>query len=177
MTDDDYWKKQYKDTWAQSSQRELTIAKLLEDASGKKIQPIGLGAGSTDFLSGTALQHGHAKGDADFIVVDTNIHLEVTGPLVTFVDERQDLWIRPDKLANAKQKLDDHETWVIHHLPKNDLIRVVLLSKEFFTAFDNGEFSIVTPRIRGVQERYYAIPAVHQCVKSLSVLIDRLKKV
>lgn len=176
MADADYWKKQYKETWAQSSQRELTIAKLLEDESGKKIEPVGLGAGSADFLSGTASERGYTKGDADFIVAGTNIHLEVTGPLVKSVDERQDLWVRPDKIANAKQNVANHETWVIHHLPKGDLIRVVLLGDEFFNALDNNEFLIVTPRIRGSQERYYAIPVVHRCVKSLDALIDRLTK-
>ena len=104
-------------------------------------------------------------------------YLEVTGPLVAFVDQHQELWVRPDKVLNAKQSQGLHETWIVHHLPKDDLIRVVPLDAEFWRALEAGEFRIVTPRIRGAQERYYAIPAKHPCVKSCSVLIERLKKV
>ena len=125
MTDFDYWKKQYKETWGQSSQRETAIATYLEQSSSTEIEPVGLGAGSADFLPGSASEHGHAKGDADLVVVGTNIYLEVTGPLVPSVDQHQDLWIRPDKVANAKKNRSSHETWVVHHLPKNNLIRVV----------------------------------------------------
>jgi hypothetical protein len=175
MTDFDYWKKQYQATWGKSSQREKAIAAYLSEESGKKIELVGLGAGSADFLSGSASQQGHAKGDADLIVDGTNIYLEVTGPLVPSVDERQDLWIRPDKVENAKQHSRRQETWLVHHLPKDNLIRVVPLDAEFFKALEAGDFPIVTPRIRNVQERYHAIPATHSCVKECGVLIDRLK--
>ena len=139
MTDFDYWKKQYKETWGQSSQRETGIAEYLAQASGKKIAPAGLGAGSADFLSGSASAHGHAKGDADLVVVGTNIYLEITGPLVLSVDKDQDLWIRPDKVANAKSSVA-HETWIVHHLPKNDLIRVVPLGDEFWQSLKMATF-------------------------------------
>jgi hypothetical protein len=177
VQDDDYWKNQYKQTWGQSSEREKTIAKSLMQATGKTIEPVGLGAGSAEFLSGAASAHGHAKGDADLIVEGTNIYLEVTGPLVKFVDENQNLWVRPDKIINAKQNITSHETWVLHHLPKNDLVRVVPLDCEFWRALDAGDFPVVTPTIRGAKERYHAIPATHSCVKAFSVLIDRLKKI
>ena len=177
MTDFNYWKNQYKDTWGQSSQRESAIAQYLEEATGRTIKPVGLGAGSTDFLSGSAADHGHAKGDADLVVVGTTLYLEVTGPLVPFVDIRADLWVRPDKVENARRNRGSHETWVVHHLPKNNLIRVVHFDDQFWQALDAGEFPIVTHRIRGVQERYRAIPATHSCVQPYSALIDRLKQV
>lgn len=177
MTDFDYWKKQYKETWGRSSQRETAIAEYLAQASGEKIKPVGLGAGSADFLSGSASAHGHVKGDADLVVVGTSIYLEVTGPLVPSVDQNQDLWVRPDKVANANKNKISHETWVVHHLPKNNLIRVVPLDSGFWQALEAGVFPIVTPRIRGVQERYHAIPATHSCVKSCSVLIQRLTNI
>lgn len=176
MTDFDYWKKRYKDTWRHSSKREAAIADFLAQASGRMIEPVGFGAGSSKFLSGSAAVHDHAKGDADLVVVGTNIYLEITGPLVSSVDQNQALWIRPDKVENAKSS-GTNETWVVHHLPKNDLIRVVPLDGEFWQALQNGEFPIVTPRIRGAQERYHAIPATHPCIKPCSALIDRLKKI
>ena len=174
--DDNYWKKQYQATWKQSSQREITIAAKLTASTGKQVRPVGFGAGNAEFLSGSASSHGYTKGDADLQVVGTNIHLEVTGPLVKSVDERQGIWIRPDKLANARAVIGKVETWVLHHLPKNDLVRVVPLDVDFYRALDAGEFPVATPRIRGAQERYQAIPANHQCVKPLTVLIQRLKQ-
>lgn len=175
MTDFDYWKKQYQDTWGQSSEREMKIAAQLSQATGKEIKPVGLGAGSEKFLGGSAAQQGYKKGDADLNVVGTNIFLEVTGPLVKFVGEGDPLWVRPDKVQNAKQNAA-HETWVVHHLPKNGLIRVVLLDEEFWNSLDAGHFRIVTPRIRGAQERYHEIPAAHPCVKPYDALVERLKK-
>ncbi|MBN2583224.1 MAG: hypothetical protein JXL80_09150 [Planctomycetes bacterium] len=177
MTDFDFWKKQYQGTWDQSSEREKAIGRFLSQATDHRIVEVGLGAGASEFISGAATQHGHMKGDADLRVEGTDIYLEVTGPLVSSVDERQDLWIRPDKILNAREKAGEHETWIVHHLPKNDLIRVVPLDDAFWAAHDQGEFPIVTPRIRGVQERYRAIPAGSPYVKECSVLIARLKKV
>jgi hypothetical protein len=177
MTDFNYWKNQYKDTWGQSSQRETAIARYLEEATGRTIKPVGLGAGSADFLSGSAAAHGHAKGDADLVVDGTNIYLEVTGPLVPSVVIDAALWVRPDKVDNARRNKDSHETWVVHHLPKNDLIRVIYLGDQFWTALDAGDFPIVTPRIRGALERYHSIPATHSCVQPCGALIDRLKQV
>jgi hypothetical protein len=176
MIDYDFWKKQYSETWTQSSEREMVIAKYLEEQSGKKIELVGLGAGSAAFLSGSASQRGHTKGDADLVVVGTTTYLEVTGPLVRSVAEDKALWIRPDKVANAREKRDSQQTWVVHHLPSTDLIRVVPLGQHFWAALDADEFPLVTIRIRGAQERYYEIPATHRCVRPCSFLIDKLKK-
>lgn len=177
MTDFDYWKRQYQQSWGQSAEREAGIAAQLSQATGKEIQPVGLGAGSAEFLPGSAAQQGHTKGDADLNVVGTNIYLEVTGPLVNSVVEGNALWIRPDKVQNAKQKTPALETWVVHHLPRNELIRVVPLNKQFFRALEAGEFPIVAPRIRGVTERYHEIPARHACVQPYDTLVERLKRV
>ncbi|MCE8051263.1 hypothetical protein HOP61_08165 [Halomonas daqingensis] len=167
MTDFDFWKRQYQDTWGRSSQRETDIAEYLAHESGACIVPVGLGAGSTTFLPGPASSHGASKGDADLMVKGTDIYLEVTGPLVQSVDHNQGLWVRPDKVENARQNMQSKETWVVHHLPKGDLIRVILLGEEFFQALKAGDFSIVSPRIRGNQEQYYEIPATHRCVQPL----------
>lgn len=175
MSDVDYWKRRYKESWAQSSERETEIAARLSQATGKTITPVGLGAGSTEFLTGSASQRGYTKGDADLNIAGTNIYLEITGPLVSSVAEDEPLWIRPDKVQNARSNVA-HETWVVHHLPKNGLIRVIPLDGEFCKALDAGEFPIVTPRIRGVQERYHSIDASHGCVKLYDVLVERVKR-
>lgn len=175
MTDFDYWKRQYAETWDQSAEREKAIAAFLSDQTGTKVVQVGLGAGDTSFISGSASQHGHGKGDADLKVDGTDIYLEVTGPLVKFVTRDKPLWVRPDKLESARRQ-NEHETWVIHHLPKDDLIRVIPLNDEFWTALDNDEFPIANPVIRGARETYHEIGASHPCVKSYDVLIARLSE-
>lgn len=175
MTDFDFWKKKYQASWGQSSKREAEIAAKISQETGKEIDSFGLGAGSAELLSGSAAQQGHKKGDPDFKVVGTNIFLEITGPLVDFIDERDPLWVRPDKIQNAKKNAD-HETWVVHHLSKNGLIRVLPLDEDFWRALADGDFPIVTPRIRGVKESYHEIPAAHRCVKPYHKLVERLSK-
>lgn len=174
MPDFDYWKKQYQATWAASSSREAAVAASIEAATGLKVVPVGLGAGSSEFLSGPAAARGLEKGDADLAVKDTSIRLEVTGPLVASVDRSQPLWVRPDKLANARRNAT-HEVWIIHHLPKDNLLRVIPLDARFWQSLDAGEFPTVTPTIRGVLERYHSIPAAHACVRPFTDLIARLK--
>lgn len=175
MADFNYWKRQYKDTWEQASDRESTIMAYLKQASGRSIELVGFGSGSTSFLQGPALSYGHEKGDADLLVTGTNIYLEVTGPLVKTVTPEADLWVRPDKIENARKYKASRETWIVHHLPMKDLIRVVRIDSRFWSSLKADEFPTVEPMIRGVRERYYSIPAAHHCVRSCSELIQRLK--
>jgi len=173
MTDFDYWKHRYSHTWDQSSRRENNISLCIKQLTGFTVVKVGLGAGSSDFIPGPAMIHGLAKGEADLQVEGTNIFLEVTGPLVKSVTPEKPIWVRPDKLDAARNH-QDHETWILHHLPYNELVRVINLDSQFWSALDRGEFIIVQPIIRGVMEKYYEIPASHHCVQPFDSLIARL---
>lgn len=72
--DSNYWKNAYRDTWDMSAKRENAIIKWIADTTGLTAKSIGLGAGTKDFISGSADENGHQKGDADLLVVGTNIH-------------------------------------------------------------------------------------------------------
>ncbi len=175
MEDPDFWKRQYEKTWEQSSNREEAIKSLIQTETGVMLAPKGLGAGSKEFIPGSASSHSLQKGDADFSVQGIPVNIEITGPLVTFVREDANLWIRPDKIANARS----HQgvlTIVVHHLPRNNLMRVIFLNGNFFSALDSGAFPIVHPPIRGVQETYNSIPANHPVVRPWLELLDFLKK-
>ena len=176
MSDPDFWKQQYQHAWAKASEREKTIKARILNESGKQVELVGLGAGSTDFLSGTAASQGYQKGDADLYVVGTNIFLEVTGPQSKVVRLEDPLWVRPDKVTSARTHLPSHETWVVHWLERDGSLRVIPLNEAFFDLLDRNVFSIVHPVIRGVRETYLAIPASHFCVKSWDALIARLKQ-
>ena len=52
--DSDYWKRAYQNTWSASSAREDRLARWLERITGRKAERSGLGAGTDDFISGSA---------------------------------------------------------------------------------------------------------------------------
>ena len=49
------------------------------------------------------------------------------------------------------------------------------MDAEFFEAYDNGKYNIVSPRIRGKVEQYVAIPHDDKCVQELDVLIEEIR--
>ena len=174
--DQNYWKKGYQDTWESSSKRENRMIQMIRDNTGRQAEPYGLGAGSTDFIPGSARSNGSEKGDADLHIKDTNTYVEVTGPLAKSVAASKPLWFRPDKFENAINSLEKgHDTFLVHHCPAEDLWRTVHIDKEVKTRYENGEFSRVHPTIRGRREEYVEIPANDRCVKPIDTLYQHLK--
>jgi hypothetical protein len=176
MTDSDYWKVRYQSAWEQSSKREAWIEGLIKEKTGHELEWVGLGTGTTAFLSGTAAQHGVKKGDPDLRVKGTEIYVEVTGPLVDTVGPSDPLWIRPDKIRNALDATG-HETWVVHHLPKDNTIRAILIGDEFKKQYHSGQFKTLNKRIRGATETYVEVPATNGVVTPFKQFIERLKEV
>lgn len=176
MSDPNYWKDQYQHTWQQSASREDTVANLIETETGLKVETVGLGAGSSEYLAGSAVDQGYERGGADLHVLGTNVFIEVTGPLVKSVQADAPLWIRPDKIANARAHHSANEIWVVHHLPRDNMLRVIPLDEEFFRRLDRGEFPTVNPRIRGAVETYIAIEASSPVVYQFQELINRLNE-
>lgn len=173
MADNDYWKRLYQGLWQKTGEREKALAQTIEELTKHKVKIVGLGAGSDAFLPGTAVSHGHEKGDADLTVEGTNISLEVTGPN-TSVSSIAPLWVRPDKISNAKAHFQKRDTWVVHCI-KRTTIRVIHLDAEFFDRFERGQYETVNPRIRGAVETYISIPHGDACVKDFEVLIAHIK--
>lgn len=170
MNDSDFWKKQYKNTWEKSSHRENLIQSLIHERASCRINKIGLGAGSTEFLSGSASSHGLDKGGSDLQVDGTNIFIEVTGPLV-FVHHTKPLWLRPDKIKYAENNLE-RDCFVVHCNFDNSLIRTIHLDNNFFLNYRKGDFAVVKPTIRGVTETYVEIPSSHTSIKTMDFLIE-----
>lgn len=101
--DKNYWKEAYKEYWEISSKKEIFVKELIESKTGFKTLEVGLGAGSEDFLSGSASDYGLTKGDADLYVIVPDTYVEVTGPNIS-VKPEDTLWIRPDKVKNSFNK-------------------------------------------------------------------------
>lgn len=174
--DENYWKNAYQNTWEESSRREKRLMNYLEELTGMKCKESGLGAGSSEYISGSAARNGYQKGDADFVIEGTNIYVEVTGPLTKSVQPSAPLWFRPDKLNNAI-KNNCHDVFLAHHCMSVDLWRVIHVDQEFKQRFRAYQFKVVTPNIRGRRERYVEIEASDKCVQELNYLVSYLKKI
>ena len=174
MSDDNYWKDRYKDFWGAGADKEKAVAKRVEDDTGLKVELVGFGAGSSEYLPGKASSHDHEKGSADLHVVGTNVYLEVTGPFSKFVKEAEPIWVRPDKIENAKTHASQNKTVVVHVLASNGLMRVISLNEDFLARYDQGEFPVVEPTIRGTKETYISIPANHEVVRTWSDFVGYL---
>jgi len=173
MPNSDYWKDAYKESWPKSKKREKVIAELIFNKTGKKVVLKGFGAGSDEFISGSAKDHGYEKGDADGTVEQTNIKIEVTGPNVT-VSDTAPLWVRPDKIANAKRH-PEYDTWVVHCIDKAGTVRTIHLDADFFQKYDNSEYIIIHPIIRGRNETYVSIPYDDANVLPFDKLVKKIE--
>jgi hypothetical protein len=157
--DKNFWKDRYKESWDKAAQKEKMVVDQIERKAGKKVELVGLGTGSTEYLSGSALDHNSVKGDADLYIEDADTFIEVTGPNIK-VSPSDALWIRPDKIQNALAKIEKgvgKGHFVIHVIERNDnsqiLIRVIPISAEL------SKFPTIHPRIRGTVETYKEVPA------------------
>jgi hypothetical protein len=162
--DKHYWKNAYKDFWEVAASKENKIKNIIENETGFKVLEIGLGAGSTEFVSGNASDNKLTKGDADLYVNEKECFVEVTGPNIK-MDFNRPLWVRPDKLRNAYNKIQKGEgkLHVIVH------VLIQLITKK--------SFNKVTPFIRGREETYYELPPEHETIISLEDFISKLKEI
>lgn len=173
--DKEFWKKRYENKWEQAAKKEDALAKLLTTETAKEVVEVGLGAGTADFIKGSARDNGHEKGDADLYVKDTNIYVEVTGPLSNYVNRNADLWFRPDKIENAINNMGQHDTFLAHYLPKESLWRVIHVDECFATNYQNGMYRIGIETIRETQETYCHIPSNDSTICCLQYLISYIK--
>jgi len=174
--DENYWKDAYQDTWDESSKRENRLKAYIEKLTGMKCEESGLGAGTSQYISGSAARNGYQKGDADLSIQGTSIYIEVTGQLVKTVQPTAPLWFRPDKLNNAI-KNSEHDVFLAHHCMSVDLWRVIHVDQKFKQRFRNYEFKVVTPCIRGRRERYVEIETNDRCIQDLDYLVAYINRI
>lgn len=184
MGDKDYWKNDYFEEWDESSERERKFRSIIEKETGLELEPVGLGAESNEFISGSAEDNGYEKGGADYRVKGTNVYIEITGPLRP-VPEGQPLWFRPDKFQNAIKHIDDHDTFMVNHFKNIDIWYVIHFDKNFMnyaiTSNKNKtDCKIITPFVKtsGKIEKYVEVQSNGDyIIKGLDYLIDYLKEI
>lgn len=173
--DDNYWKNAYSQTWEESAEKENLFKRLIEAETGCALLKKGLGAGSTDFIDGSAAKNGKEKGESDFQVEGTNIAIEVTGPLKKNVSSDAPLWFRPDKVEYASRTTSE-DTFLVHYCPAAKLWRFVHVDQLFLGAYQNNKFERIKPRIRGRYENYIEIPATDECVRPIEELYQYVSR-
>ena len=174
--DKNYWKNAYSNTWKESSERELYLARWIKENTGFDVETVGLGAGTSDYISGSARENGYEKGSADLHVTGTNIYIEVTGPLSTKVPVDTPLWFRPDKILSAIKKMQRGQVIIFaHHCPSEDLWRIINIDENLAQRFRNYKLPVVNPIIRGRKERYIEISCDDECIQNLNYLKNFIK--
>ena len=166
MSDDFYKKKFTEDDWLKSSTKEKRVARMITEGTKKTVNLVGFGAGETGYITGSAADHGIEKSFPDLAIQGTNVFIEVTGPLTSHVGPLEPLWIRPGKIDFAYDHYDgEMDIWLVHHIVKGDLFRVIHFNNEFLEALDNDEFQIVKPIVRGSRTTFISIDSDHATVE------------
>ena len=159
---DDSRKRKDKPRWGVTQKRvDLIIEKIKTDAN------------KTAF---SVASHDHGNSGADLEIEGTNILIQFSGPQTKWVKSAEPLWIRPDSVEEAKSRYPTKETWFVHHLPKDNTLRVIEFNEDFFKRADKKKFRVEHAKIRGIEETYFLIDAGDECVQPWSLLINRLKK-
>lgn len=178
MSDKHFWKDAYKELWGKADEKEREVKIIIENLIEVELTFYGLGAGSTEFVEGSAKDNNQLKGDADLYIKEYDTFIEVTGPMIP-VDEKAALWIRPDKARNAINKIKSgigKHHFVIHVAKLRNgttIYRAIQLGQNIEDSYKEGSIKFITPTIRGNKERYLEIPYNHASVFSL----EKFKKI
>ncbi len=175
MGDANYWKNKYKEQWSKSNDKEDLLKDIISEETGVEVEFSGFGAGSTEYLRGSAADYDHTAGDADLHIKDSNIYVEVTGPMSDKVTTLAPLWFRPDKIENAIHGLyEGCDTYLAHYLPSRNLWRVIHITPWFAERYKNGKYKLVMPEIRGSKERFVEIQTNDPAVRDVSFLMKNI---
>lgn len=179
MTDKNYWKNAYKDLWDASSKKEATFKKFIEAETGLILMPYGLGAESNEYIAGSAKENDNELGTPDYAVENTNIFIEITGPLSEKVKPQCGLWVRPDKLKYARKHCDENDEFFALFFPSTQEWLAIHADKVFFDDMDHkrniNDYFDKNPIIRGKRESYVEISYHNPFVKDLDYLVDYLR--
>ena len=170
MVDWDHYKNAYIGVWGSGNRRERLVAQIIEEL-GFDVQLKGLGAGSTELISGRATEHGKKKADPDLLVTETGTHIEVTGTNVEWVRPDKTIRVRPDKFENSLGN-PGKDYWLVHVLDGPALLRTIELTEAVCLEFQDQGQSINTRH--DTNETYVEVPHNHDSVQSITALLRHL---
>ena len=167
-----FWKNRYKDKWKEEKSRILTVIYKLKKFLKEDIdfEVFGFGAGSDKLIESHPVEKGipdlavvYKKGNFSYVL----LFIEVTG--TNFLNEEDDLWIRPDKFEFAKRH-SNMDVWIAHYINDLDLLRFISTKN----LSDLGKPKEVT--IRNNKEEYLSIPVNHKSVQNIEQFIRYLQE-
>ena len=181
IQNDNYWKDRYQHLWKEASQKEEILRMILHEATGLSLIATGLGATTSDYISGSAASNNNEKGSPDFRIAGTNVFVEVTGPISSKARPEAGLWLRPDKLNYAYKYRNTAEEFFALFFPAADKWYVIHADQAFFNHVfahkGRDDYHIITPTIRGSREKYVNISFRNPFVRDLQYLIDFLLQI
>jgi len=133
------FKEKYKGVWKDASQKEKRIAKLIAERLMLATEPIGFGATSDEYIEGSGVENGFEKCAADLRVKDTNVVIEVSGPLKQ-MDPSKPLWISKAKIAYARANINRMAYLFCHVNGVDGEVRWIHIGKQFLYFYDQGAF-------------------------------------
>jgi hypothetical protein len=173
MGDPNFWKDEYEDAWKDGNRRENLVTNILKD-NGIEVVEFGFAAGSEEYKEGRPEEYGYEQGDPDLRVEQTDQYIEVTGTDLS-IEPRAPIWVRPDKIENARDHADRDE-WVVHVLEEHKLFRAIHLTEDVieYLLKETAERRIY-PYINGNEEEYVAIsPFESELVEPIEAMINYL---
>lgn len=173
MGDPNFWKDEYEDAWKDGNRREKLVKNILEE-NGISVDDFGFAAGSEEYKEGRPEKYGYERGDPDLRVPQTDRYIEVTGTDLP-VAPIASIWVRPDKIQNAKDH-PERDEWVVHVLEEHKLFRTVHLTESVIDELlEQTAERRIYPYINGNEEEYVAIsPTESRLVEPIEGMINYL---
>ena len=170
-----FYKEKFKGTWGDSAKKEEFVKEQLELHTDRIVIASGFGAGSEDYIEGASGDHGFEKAEPDFQIKDSNICIEVTGPLRS-IRMTADLLINPRKVEYALANPDKEYwmAWVNGVVTRRKYVRFVRIGKLFEEGIIKGEIMREQFESRGFQQHFHAIPCYHRTVCTFDQFLNYL---
>jgi len=172
-----FYKEKFKGTWGQAAQKESFIKEQIELYTDRIVIESGFGAGSDEYIKGSSGSHGFEKSEPDFQIKDSDICIEVTGPLRP-IRIGSTLLINPRKIdyAFANPEKEYWMAWVNGVTTFRRDVRLVRIGELFKAGEANGEIIREQFESRGFQQFFYSIPHDHKTVCSFDKFLIYLNE-
>lgn len=173
-----FYKEKFKGTWADSAKKEAFVKEQIELHTDRIVIESGFGAGNDGYIEGSSGSHGFEKAEPDFQIKDTNICIEVTGPLKP-IRMSSDLLINPKKVeyALANPGKEYWMAWVNGVTNQRQFVRFVRIGDLFQAGIVKGVIVMEQFESRGFQQFFHSIPYYHPTVITFDRFIQYLNEI
>lgn len=163
--------------WSLSEKKEVFVKACIEKYTDHKCIMEGFGAGETGRIEESSGEAGFEKSAPDIQIADTDICVEVTGPLHK-MNLDDDLFVNVYK-AKYALKHPEREYWLAHVngvTTRRSDVRIIRVGEMFFDAVSRGEiFREQFQSPRGYMMYFHVVPIDHDIVITFDRFIQYLR--